>query len=113
MKLIIKFVRALIDLRLKVFNLAIIQDIDTKTFNTIMEEQLESGWKKAYMYDGVDAWIDYGKLILKKRGRKLKFEWDNWDEGVLVGPVSIVKEIAKKHDLKSRRKVKWPRIPTT
>ena len=113
MKLVVKFVRALIDLRLKVFNLAIIQDIETKTFNTIMEEHLDSGWKKAYMYNGIDAWIDYGKLILKKRGRKLKFEWDNWDEGVLVGPASLLEEIAKKHSLIARRKVKWPALPTT
>ena len=65
-----------------------LSDIPTDTFNRIIKELLSQGWKKIDEYKGFDAWIDYGMVLLRKKNIKLKFEWDNWTEGEIYGPVN-------------------------
>ncbi len=64
-----------------------------------MKELLAEGWSKTEEYDNVDAWIDYGMVVLKKGGRSLRFEWDNWLEGTVDGPDEIVLVIRSRYCL--------------
>jgi hypothetical protein len=63
-----------------------IEDIPTEIFNQVLEDFQKSGWRRVYEYDGFDAWMDYGKVVLQREGETLTFEWDNWFEGVIEGP---------------------------
>ena len=77
--------------------LATIKDIPTEKFNGIIESLMNDGWKKTYEYNGYDAWIDYGKVKLRKDGFRLVFEWDNWTEGSIEGKPSQLDAIAREH----------------
>jgi hypothetical protein len=79
---------------------ASIGNIKTETFNTILAELQEEGWSKTYVYDGFDAWIDYGRVDLINDGIKLKFEWDNWSEGVIEGPEKLLLALTARYSLK-------------
>ncbi len=78
----------------------LISDIPTHTFNLMVSELRSEKWKKVAEYDGFDAWIDYGMVVLKKSGVKLKFEWDNWFEGSVRGPDVLLQELQKRYKLK-------------
>ena len=77
----------------------IIQNIPTETFNTILKSFIDEGWVKSYLYDGIDAWIDYGKVVLRYTNRELVFEWDNWCEGLISGEAVDIEEIANRFNL--------------
>jgi len=47
-------------------------------FNEILEQLLGNGWVKLYEYDAIDAWIDFGKVKIRKDNTTLVFEWDNY-----------------------------------
>ena len=68
-------------LKIKILNLTTTKDIPTEQFNSIIESLISLGWKKTYEYNRFDAWIDYGKIKLKKDRTKLTFEGDNSTEG--------------------------------
>ncbi len=76
-----------------------LKDIKTETFNRILDVYLEAGWRAVFVYNGVDAWIDYGRVDLEKAGLKLCFEWTNWYEGEISGAEALVQEIKQKFDL--------------
>ncbi len=80
--------------RCRFLNLATITDIPTDEFNALTQQLLASGWEKTSEYEGPDAWIDYGRIKLRKDGARLNLEWDNWTEGSLEGPRSIIESIA-------------------
>lgn len=86
-------------LRFKALGLATIRDIPTEQFNSLLKSLTGSGWRETYVYDGFDAWIDYGQVKLKKNRVRLNCEWDNWTEGSIEGPESIIREIATRHGL--------------
>jgi hypothetical protein len=44
----------------------LICNIPTETFNRIVKDLRADGWRKAAEYDGFDAWIDYGMIVLRK-----------------------------------------------
>ena len=75
--------------------LATIKDIPTDGFNALAEQLIASGWKKTGEYIGFDAWIDYRRIKLRKDEIKLNLEWDNWTEGSVEGPRSIIEAIAQ------------------
>jgi len=79
--------------------LATIKDIPSDLHCSFIEELLSTGWKKAYVYKGFDAWIDYGKVKLKKDGISLTFEWDNWTEGSIEGPAKFIEAFTRDHNL--------------
>jgi len=107
MKPLVYFGRKLTDLKFKVLGLNIIQYIPTEKFNGIINHCVSDGLRKIYEYDGFDAWVDYGKVVLRKRNQKLNFVWDNWSEGEISGPKVIVRELANKHGLEAQDKIKW------
>lgn len=78
----------------------VLEDIPTETFNQIIADLRSVGWKVTYEYDGMDAWIDYGNVVLKKDDRSLTFEWNNWWEGSVYGNDDFVRELKAKYDLK-------------
>jgi YD repeat-containing protein len=80
-----------------------IENIPTDTFNRIVEAHIAAGWQKQYVYDGFDAWIDYGRVDLTRGGKTLRFEWTNWTEGEVAGPRMVVSEIARTYGLSVRR----------
>jgi len=77
----------------------IVTDIKTETFNQILKNLRSEGWKKVEEYDNIDAWIDYGMVLLKKKDLVLKFEWTNWDDGSVDGPDDVVQAIKSKYTL--------------
>jgi hypothetical protein len=72
-------------LRLLVMNRRAVVLIPTNEFNLFVERCLADGWQRGRMYRGFDAWIDYGRVDLRKNGKLVRFEWDNWDEGSMEG----------------------------
>ena len=77
-----------------------ISDIPTETFHQIIRDLCSDGWKKTQEYDGIDAWIDYGMIVLRKRFTCLKFEWTNWEEGSIGGPSRVIQGIKDKYSLR-------------
>jgi hypothetical protein len=99
--------RSLAKWRFRALNLATIKDIPTDRFNGLVDELIASGWKKSYVHDGLDAWIDYGKIVLRRNGSKLTLEWDNWTEGSIEGPASLIAEIASTANLTVSNERRW------
>jgi hypothetical protein len=102
-----RFLRCCAKLKFKLLRLATIKDIPTKKFNLLAESLIKSGWIKTYEYSGFDAWIDYGRIDLRKGNRRLKFEWDNWTEGSIEGVSDIVEDIGKVHGMPVSREWRW------
>jgi len=107
MKVVADLIRKLIDWKYALLGLAVIEDIPTEHFTAIVKEQAQAGWKKTYLYQGFDAWIDYGRIDLKKNGSKLRFEWDNWTEGEISGPKAVVEALAARHGLVASCRKRW------
>ncbi|MEP0174777.1 MAG: hypothetical protein ABJD02_12445 [Paraglaciecola sp.] len=99
--------RKLVGLKYSFFDLAIIQEVETKLFNSIISDYIAKGWDKQYEYDGVDAWIDHGKVKLAKGSRKLTFEWDNWMEGEIYGKKDEIYIIAARYKLVAKVQPTW------
>jgi hypothetical protein len=74
-------------------------DIPTDVFNRIVDQLRAEGWKKTDEYNGFDAWMDYGSVVLEKSGVSLRFEWDNWMEGKVDGPDDVLAEISTRFRL--------------
>ncbi len=107
MNKIAKILRACSKLKFKILGHATIKDIPTDQFNQLIESLISTGWKKTYVYDGFDAWIDYGKVKIKNNGCRLTFEWDNWTEGSIEGPAKEIEKLARKHNLKVTNEWRW------
>lgn len=103
----VHILRSTAKLRFKTLGLSTIKDIPTEQFNALLKSLIDTGWKKTYVYDGFDAWIDYGQIKLKKNGIKLNLEWDNWTEGSVEGPSSFIKELAASHGLYVTDEWRW------
>lgn len=86
-------------LRLAVLGRDRIGAVETQLFNQLFRRHLSEGWDKVYEYEGIDAWIDYGRVDLKKGPHKLVFTWDNWSEGEISGTAAVVQGIARRHGL--------------
>ena len=94
-------------LKFKILGHATIKDIPTDQFNFLIESLISSGWQKTYVYDGFDAWIDYGKVKLKNNHCQLTFEWDNWTEGSVEGPAKEIEELANKYNYTVTNEWRW------
>ena len=105
--MIANILRSYAKLRFKILGHATIKEIPTDQFNQLIESLISSGWKKTYVYNGFDAWIDYGKVKLKNNGCRLSFEWDNWTEGSVEGPIQEIQKLAIKNDLKVSNEWRW------
>ena len=104
---IVAVFRKIVSLKYKVFGLAVIQEVETKLFNTIIADYIAEDWDKQYEYDGVDAWIDHGKVKLTNGSRKLIFEWDNWMEGEIYGKKDEIFVIAERYKLIAKAQPTW------
>lgn len=51
--------------------------------------------------------VDYGKIVLKRDGSTLNFEWDSWTEGGIEGPRVELEAIAEGSDLVVSDKWRW------
>jgi len=100
-------VRGFTKWQFKMRGLASITDIPTDRFNQLLSALQADGWEKTYEYAGFDAWIDYGCIRLKKKGTKLKFEWDNWDEGSVEGPADAVQHLASQFGFQTSPEWRW------
>ncbi len=107
MNTIAKFLRGYSKLKFKVLGHATIKDIPTDQFKQFIESLISSGWEKTYVYDGFDAWMDYGKVKLKNNGCRLTFEWDNWTEGSIEGPAKEIEKFASKNNLNVTNEWRW------
>jgi hypothetical protein len=107
MNLFAKVRRAAAKLRFRLLGLATIKDISTPRLKTLLVHLTEAGWKKVYEYEGFDAWIDYGRIDLKRSGVRLRLEWDNWTEGSLEGPREVVHAIANAQGLTVVDEWRW------
>ena len=87
--------------------LATIVDIPTDEFNQLTKALAEDGWKISAVYDGVDAWIDYGRIRLRKGLTRITLEWDNWTEGSVEGPRKTIEAIAARHGYAVSGQWRW------
>ena len=104
---LVRALRRLPKARFRLLGLATIKDIPTDQFNEIIKSLAEDGWSLVSEYSGHDAWIDYGRVKLRKGGRRLKFEWDNWTEGSVEGKPEVLDEIASRHGLQVINEWRW------
>ena len=79
---------------------ASITSVKTETFRQILDELQGEGWSVSYCYDGFDKGIDYDRVDLVNEGIKLKFEWDNWSEGLIQGPEKLLAALSVRFGLK-------------
>lgn len=107
MSVFARFIRGLSKLRFRLLRLATIKDIPTARFNVLADQLVCAGWRKSAEYAGFDAWIDYGRIRLRKGFRKLTLEWDNWTEGSIEGPRRIIESIAREADLPVSYEWRW------
>lgn len=77
----------------------VIEDIPTDTFNQIVDDLRQDGWVTVSEYDGMDAWIDYGRIVLQKGKESLIFEWTNWFEGSVEGTAESLRPLREKYEL--------------
>lgn len=77
----------------------IIEDIPTDIFNRIVTDLREDGWITVSEYDGMDAWIDYGRIVLQKEKSSLLFEWTNWFEGSVEGTNELLRSLQEDYGL--------------
>jgi hypothetical protein len=109
MVLVARLLRWLAKARFRMLGLATIKDIPTDRFNRLVADLVAAGWRKTSEYDGFDAWIDYGRIRLRKNRAKLTLEWDNWTEGSIEGPRSIVEELGHQFQLPVIHAWRWSR----
>jgi hypothetical protein len=93
------FAKEFTKVKYKYLNKSIIENVDTVLFNEILEQFLDNGWEKIYEYDAFDAWIDFGKVKIRKGKTVLVFEWDNYMEGVIKGNKNEIEKVAKQYCL--------------
>jgi hypothetical protein len=107
MKWFARSTRLVRKVRFRVLGLATIKDIPTESFNALRGQLLSEGWTQIYEYTGMDAWIDYGCLKLRKGRDKLKLEWDNWTEGSVEGRKDLIAAIAERIQLPATSEWRW------
>ncbi|MFE3194529.1 hypothetical protein ACFXHA_36375 [Nocardia sp. NPDC059240] len=71
------------------------KNIPTQCFNELLEHYLSIGWQPTYEYAGPDAWIDYGRVHLKRGNNVLRFRWTNYDEGSVAGRRTDLEDITR------------------
>ena len=102
-----KFIRTITKWSFQYRDLATIRDIPTDIFNSYIDDFIQDDWIKYFEYSGFDAWIDYGCIKLRKEKLRLKFEWDNWEEGSIEGPKPVIQSIAEKYNLTVSNEWRW------
>ena len=107
MTVLARWLRALAKLRFRALGLATIKDIPTKQFNELAEKLIAAGWRKTSEYEGVDAWIDYGRIRMRKGRVRLTLEWDNWTEGSIEGPRTVLEDIAHEFGMRVGHEWRW------
>lgn len=107
MGIVAKIIRSIAKLRFRLLGLATITDIPTDEFRRLAKALTLEGWKVRSEYKGFDAWIDYGRIRLRKRFAKLSLEWDNWTEGSVEGPRKIIEQIANRHGYEVSNQWRW------
>jgi hypothetical protein len=100
LKVIARLLRGSAKLRYRWLDLATIKDIPIARFNELIVQLRSNGWCQVSEYDGFDAWIDYGRIGMRRRGVRLRLEWDNWTGGSIEGPRVAIEEVAREHGLR-------------
>ena len=102
-----RILRGLAKARFRALGLATIKDIPTDDLRALVAALCSAGWRKTAEYDGFDAWIDYGEITLRRGFQKLTVEWDNWTEGSVEGPSTIIEKIASDFGLTVTNSWRW------
>jgi hypothetical protein len=102
-----RLLRGVAKLRFRLLGLATIKDIPTERFRAVLDGLTGDGWRKVGEYDGFDAWIDYGRINLRKEAVRLTLEWDNSTEGSIEGPRSVVERIGQDFGLSVTHEWRW------
>jgi hypothetical protein len=78
-----------------------IENIETETWNRMIEDLEAEGFRETYRYEGFDAGIDYNRFDLKSPldDECLVFEWDNWTEGEIRGEPARLEALRAKYRL--------------
>lgn len=78
-----------------------IENIGTETWHRIIDDLKALGFEEIYVYDGVDAGIDYSRYDLMNQtgGELIIFEWDNWAEGEIKAAPSRLEALREKYQL--------------
>ncbi len=71
-----------------------IHAIDATAMESIIRHLESTGWRQTSRYGGFDAGIDYDCIRLKRRGVRLKCEWNHDDGWRIAGPREAVDALA-------------------
>jgi hypothetical protein len=76
-------------------------NIETETWNRMIEDLEAEGFRETYRYSGFDAGIDYSRFDLKSPvdDERIVFEWDNWSEGEIRGEPARLEALREKYQL--------------
>jgi hypothetical protein len=107
MNVLARSLRAVAKMRFRVLGLATIKDLPTARFNRLVEELAAAGLRKTGEYKGFDAWVDYGRITMRRNGIRLKLEWDNWTEGSVEGPRTAIEQSGQEFDLPVTHAWRW------
>ena len=102
-----KWLRAFAELRYRVLGLAVIRDIPTERYNELPDWLRQRGWTLVSEYDGFDAWVDFGELRFERDGTRIRLEWDNWTEGSIEGPRTVVKALGQALQMEVETSWRW------
>ena len=106
-RFLVRALRFLPKIRFRLLGLATIKDIPTDQFNQIIKSLVQDGWTVESEYSGHDAWIDYGRVKLRRGSQRLEFEWDNWTEGSIEGKPELLGGIASRNGLQVIDECRW------
>lgn len=107
MRFVANLMRQFAKWQFRVRGLSTIADIGDEEFSSILAGLESSGWKIYARYAGIDVGIDYDCIRLKRKGVRLKCEWDNWDEWSIEGPALAIHEIADRFNRTAKSEWRW------
>ncbi|HYE15652.1 MAG TPA: hypothetical protein VD968_14505 [Pyrinomonadaceae bacterium] len=87
-----------------------IENVETGTWNRVIEDLKASGFEEVYRYGGMDAGIDYNRceLVSRADGELVVFEWDNWSEGEIRAELPRLEALREKYRLSEPSEVDGP-----
>lgn len=97
--------------RFQELGLATITSLPSAELRRIIDGLVAEGWVVTDEYDGMDAWIDYGRIALARAEETILCEWDNWTEGSLEGKRATIEALGARYRLPVAYRSRWDRDP--
>ncbi len=66
--------------------------------NALLKALVSEGWRVVSEYSDqmIDKGVDFDSYTLKRDGKKIRMEWDNWQEWSITGEEEVIGEVSKR-----------------